>query len=86
MAYELRDNSGCIFNNDRKRPDSNDCDRTGKVMVGGKEYWCNGWIKEDKNGNLFLSLSFKEVGAAQGGQNNGPRQPAVQPPPKDDRW
>ena len=84
MAFEQRDNSGGLFANDRKRPDRQDCDYTGKVMVGGVLYWCNLW-KKDKDGKAWLSLSFKEVGAAQGGQNNGPRQPAVQPPPQD-RW
>jgi hypothetical protein len=58
MAYELRDNSGSLWVNDRKR-NAQDPDRTGTVMVDGKEYHANGWLKTTRNGTPYLSLSFK---------------------------
>jgi hypothetical protein len=58
MAYEQRDNSGSVFVNSRKEKD-NHPDRTGTAMIGGTEYWVNGWLKKTKGGEPFLSLSFK---------------------------
>jgi hypothetical protein len=59
MAYEQRDNSGSVFNNDRKEKDTHP-DRTGKAMIGGVMYYVNGWIKETVKGK-YLSLSFKPI-------------------------
>jgi hypothetical protein len=58
MAFEQKDNAGAIFVNDRKT-EENHPDRTGTVMVGGKLYYANGWLKKAKDGRTYLSLSFK---------------------------
>jgi len=65
---EQRENSGAIFINDRKRPEKTDPNMTGKALVGGKEYYINGWTKYPKGTEgvaekRFLSLSFKPVDA-----------------------
>ena len=52
-----REGSGALFRNKRKEK-STQPDRTGSCMVGGVEYWVDGWIKEGKDGQ-FLSLAFK---------------------------
>jgi hypothetical protein len=57
MAFERKDNSGAVFNNERKEKDTHP-DRTGDAVIGGVPYWVNGWLKKDKNGKPFLSLSF----------------------------
>ena len=36
---------------------------TGKVMVGGVEYYVSGWTKARQNGEKFISMSFKPVSA-----------------------
>jgi hypothetical protein len=58
MAFEQRDNSGSLWVNDRKS-EENHPDRTGTVMVDGRLYFCNGWLKKTKDGKPYLSLSFK---------------------------
>ena len=58
MAYEKRDNSGSMFKNNRKRQDS-DANLTGSIMVGGQEYWINGWTKTKDDGEKWISLSVR---------------------------
>jgi hypothetical protein len=57
LAYELRDNSGSLFKNDKKETESHP-NATGKVMVAGVEYWISAWTKEGAKGK-FQSLAFK---------------------------
>lgn len=58
MAYETKDNTGSVFQNDRKEKDSHP-DRTGQARIGGVDYWVSGWIKQDRNGKPYMSLAFK---------------------------
>lgn len=58
MAFEQRDNSGSLFKNERKEKDSHP-DYTGNGMIDGKGFWFSAWIKKDRNGKAFMSLSFK---------------------------
>lgn len=59
MAYEVRDNSGSLFRNDKKRNEKSP-EYTGSARIGGVDYWINGWVKEGKNGTRFFSFAFKE--------------------------
>lgn len=59
MAFEQKDNSGALFKNPDKTPDNNYPDYRGPCMVGGKELEVSAWLKTSKNGNKFMSLSFK---------------------------
>lgn len=65
MAYEQKDNSGSLFqNNDKKtKPDANPKwpDLQGKAMIGGVMFYVSGWAKKKDDGEKWLSLSFKEV-------------------------
>ena len=58
--YEKRDNSGTLFRNDRKQQDSHS-DYNGTIIVDGKEYFLNAWVKEGAKGKFF-SLSVKPKG------------------------
>jgi uncharacterized protein (DUF736 family) len=58
MAYETKPNRGSLFKNDRKTED-NHPDYTGKVLVGGVEYYLNAWTKKPEGKKPFFSLSFK---------------------------
>lgn len=58
MAYEMKDGQGSLFQNKKKEKDSQP-DLTGKAMVNGQMVDLSAWTKIDKNGNKWLSLSFK---------------------------
>ena len=58
MSYEPKDNTGSLWQNDKKEKDSHP-DRTGSITVDGKEYWINGWLKKTQEGKPWLSLSVK---------------------------
>jgi hypothetical protein len=58
VAYEMKDNNGSLWVNDRKEKDEHP-DRTGSIMVAGTEYWINGWLRKTKDGKPYLSLSVR---------------------------
>ncbi len=58
MSYEQKDNSGSLFKNSRKEKDTHP-DYTGSALINGVPMWLSAWIKRDKNGNAYMSCSFK---------------------------
>lgn len=58
MAYEVKDMSGSLFAAKDKKTDKHP-DREGSAKIDGKDYWVSGWVKQDRNGKPWLSLSFK---------------------------
>ena len=56
MTERSKDMTGVMFVNDRKEQ-PNHPDRKGSCVIGGKEFWVAGWVKDGKNGQ-FLSLAF----------------------------
>lgn len=50
-------NRGALFKNDKKNP--NWPDYKGSLNVAGIDYWLSAWIKKDKNGATYMSLSVK---------------------------
>lgn len=52
-------NRGALFKNNRKEKDSHP-DYNGSLNVGGHDYWISAWLKTDKNGGKFMSLSVKQ--------------------------
>jgi hypothetical protein len=79
MAYETKDNTGSVFQNERKEKDTHP-DRTGSAKIGGVDYWVNGWVKQDRNGKPYLSLAFKP----KSGDAKAPEPPAPRRSIKDD--
>lgn len=67
MAYELRDNSGTLFKNEKKEKDTHP-NMNGTCMIGGKVYYVSAWTKEGAKGR-FQSLSFKLKDEAKGGSD-----------------
>lgn len=55
---ERRDNDGAVFiNKDRKGPTHPDF--KGQAMVAGRDYWVSLWVKQNKDGDDFFTLSFQ---------------------------
>lgn len=65
---------GALFKNDRKESD-NSPDYKGSCEVDGVEYWISSWLKKDKNGKTYMSLSFTAKEAA---RNPPAREPVKQ--------
>lgn len=70
MAYELRDQQGSLFKNDRKTTEAQP-HYTGKAMVNGVEMYVSAWVKESASGQKFFSLAFKNKDA--GPQKDAPK-------------
>lgn len=58
MAYEIRDNSGSLFKNNKREKETHPNAR-GECMVDGVLYEVSAWTKYDKNENPWQSLAFK---------------------------
>ena len=57
MPEYSNENSGVLFKNARKETDKQP-DYTGSYTDGdGREFWLSAWIKTDKKGGKFMSLS-----------------------------
>lgn len=82
MAYEIRDNSGSMFPNDRAGDNPNAPQAKGKAQIGGVMYWVSAWTKTKGDGGRWQSLSFEQMSpehASQYGpqaQSQGYQQPA----------
>jgi hypothetical protein len=58
MAYEMKDNTGSLWKNDRKEQDTH-ADYQGSVMVDGKQYWLNAWVNTSSGGKKYFGLKLK---------------------------
>ena len=59
MSFEQKDMTGALFKND-KRSNDRAPDYTGNCKVGGRELRLAAWLKKDRNGKAYMSLSFSE--------------------------
>ena len=66
-------NRGALFKNDRKEAD-NHPDYKGKINIDGVDYWLSAWIKTDKNGAKYMSLSPQRKDGQQQQQKPQQRQ------------
>jgi hypothetical protein len=58
MAFEMKDNTGSLFVNDKKETDSQPHKR-GTFIVDGKPYWVSAWDNVSASGVPYQSLKFK---------------------------
>ncbi len=64
MAFD-KTNTGTLAKNPRKTQDTHP-DIAGTINVEGREFWLNGWSRENKqDGSKFYSLSVKPKEARQ---------------------
>lgn len=57
MGYD-NTNTGAIFKNQKTK--DTQPDYKGKLNVNGKDFDVSGWVKELKDGKIFLSLKIQE--------------------------
>lgn len=57
MAFEVKDLSGSMFNNDKKKS-ANHPDFNGSIRIDNKDYWLSCWKKTGRSGEWF-SFAFK---------------------------
>jgi hypothetical protein len=55
---EQRDMTGTLSKNSKKEKPSH-ADYAGSILINGKKFWLNGWVKDGKEGKKFLSLSVR---------------------------
>lgn len=60
MSYAPKEGFGTLFKNKNQVEGKNHPDRVGEVMWKGQILKVSGWVKQDKNGNQYLSLSIQE--------------------------
>ena len=56
MEYD-NTNRGVLFKNDRKEKETHPDYKGNYTDANGQEFWLSAWLKKDKNGNTFMSLS-----------------------------
>jgi uncharacterized protein (DUF736 family) len=71
MAEYDNTNRGVLFAEAQKESD-NHPDYTGKLNVGGKEFYLAGWKKKSKAGKPFLSLSIKPATGRKDREDDNP--------------
>lgn len=63
-------NKGALFKNEEMKSDKSP-QYTGKINVGGKDFYLSGWVRESKTGNKFFSLSVTDPSSVQRPGNTG---------------
>jgi hypothetical protein len=71
------ENRGALFSNRDKKRDDKDPDYTGKLNVGGREFWLNAWLKESKAGQKYLSISVKRKDEAKPAKTAAPHDSEI---------
>jgi hypothetical protein len=75
MAYEMKDNSGSLFKNEKREKDTHAHAR-GSALIDGVEYWVDAWTNTAQNGSKYQSLKFKRKDAQPAGNSGGWQAPA----------
>lgn len=93
MAYDIKDNSGSVFKNERRREGKNDSQYAGSSMIDGKEYWTDIWVKNARvidgepnpdynpDKKTFFSLSFRPKDKPAASREKPPTRRAAPPRP-----
>ena len=74
MGYEPRDNSGTLFENDKKQDSGKQPDYKGDAMINGQMVWISAWWKKGRNGD-FLSLAFNVKEERSGDRRSSSNRP-----------
>jgi uncharacterized protein (DUF736 family) len=75
-------NRGVLFRNDKKQNDKQP-DYKGSINVEGEDRWLSAWLKEDKNGQKYLSISSQSKQGEASPSGARPRQAETVAPMED---
>jgi hypothetical protein len=74
MSYELQNDSGTLFKNNKKTDGDKLPDYTGNIKINGTEKRLAAWVKQGAKG-AFLSLKisepYEQKSSSQGNANSG---------------
>lgn len=73
MAYEMKDNSGSLFKNDKREKDTHPNVR-GSARIDGVDYWVDAWTNTTNAGDKYQSLKFKRKDQASPRTDQQPQQ------------
>ena len=70
MAYEQKEGQGSLFKNEEKKSEKHP-DYTGEIKLNGQMKRLAAWVKQSKNGKMYMSISVSEKtqGTAQANPN-----------------
>lgn len=62
MAFEIKNNTGSIFKNDKKEKDTQP-DMTGQALINGVPHWVSAWKRTSQGGVDYIAFEVtkKEV-------------------------
>lgn len=80
MSYEIKENSGSLFKNDRKEKEGHP-DYKGSANIAGIEYWVSAWINKTKDGKSYMSFKYQLKEGQQAIQPTKPIKSQQQPEP-----
>lgn len=87
MAYEMKQNSGSLFVNDKRDKDSQP-NAKGSALIDGVAYWVSAWTNEAKDGQKYQSLKFERkdepLRQAREGSRGSPPEPSLREELSDD--
>ena len=83
--FKYKVNSGSVFKNQNKESDKHPA-LTGQANVNGEMYNVAAWVNKDKNGNKYISFSFKPLEDNKPSSDIAPdnQKEAATPPEEDD--
>ena len=58
MTYELKDDTGSLWKNDRREKETQPNAR-GQAKIDGVVFWVDAWTNETRDGTKYQSLKFK---------------------------
>jgi|TARA_R100001530_G_scaffold53751_2_gene39690 uncharacterized protein (DUF736 family) len=70
MAFQLKEDYGSLWKNDRKEKDTQP-DYTGKINIGGSVMRLGAWKNTTNDGKTYLSIKLSEFQEQKGSSSDG---------------
>lgn len=57
MNYEMKDNTGTLFRNEKKQSETQP-DYRGEALVNGESVWMSAWLNTSAKGTKYMKFAF----------------------------